>query len=781
MKLNNLLQKIYFSFLFSGCITTHLFGQEATLKASFDLVTVNSQTVPVQNGLVYPSFELQNRPMIDLAGTWKKQRFNANDALTLVARTPQAIQAIETEAASRFQPDYDDSGWDDKALPAVENTMRAYETIPEFYEDGVWYRRSFFVADSLSGKNAILKFLSANYVADVWINGHYVGYHEGGYTPFAFNVSSYLNYNSENKIAVRVDNIAWGSRNDIVPYSKVDWFNYTGLIHDIRLEFSPQVSISRVDLVPVNLSGNFTAKLVVQNPEKISKNLTVSYSVYTAVVTAANKNSEFAGDLAGSVVSLQGESDFQFSVSASDTIAVDFRSLSIPNPKLWTPKFPNLYILKATLSENGKVIDEFYTQFGIRTIQTAGNKVLLNGIKTFFPSVARHEDHPDYGRSIPNPVITTDLEKVKSINATMLRTAHYPNHPFTYLAADRLGIAITEEIPVWQFDRAENFIIQNERRHIHQQMWREMIFRDFNRPSILFWSTQNESLELINRKIYIETVHTDIDTRYPDGRLVTQSAAADRPGPDDASQDAVDVAGWTMYFGVFYGTKAEPDTRAFLSAAQKAHPNKPIMDTEFGIWDTEDHSQQGKQNEVFDNTFKAFEAYAGRSKTGSVSDTTALMAATWWCIFDWYRHGNGISSTGWQTMGLFQMNRTTPKTVATTIKSRYFPYYLTQPWNTDVNDTEIRLNFNLKPAYPNPFNPETTIEYTLGQPSHVVLQVFDVTGREVATLVNQAQSAGLHSAHFNSSSGGQNLGSGLYFYRISTPEFTKTGKMVLVK
>ncbi|MCA0445787.1 MAG: T9SS type A sorting domain-containing protein [Bacteroidetes bacterium] len=772
----------FLPFLLLFCLPSeHSFGQEATLKATFDLLKVNSQTVPVQNGIVYPSFEKQNRPVIDLAGTWKKQRVNANDALTLVARTPQSIASIETEAAGRFQPDFDDSGWENKTLPAVENTMKAYETVPEFYEDGVWYRRSFFVADSLSSKTAILKFISANYVADVWVNGNYVGYHEGGYTPFAFDVSSHLNFNAENKIAVRVDNIAWGTRNDIVPYSKVDWFNYTGLIHDIRLEFNPPVYISRVDLVPVTSTGNFSAKLIVQNSDLVSKTVSVSYSVFNAVVTADNKNSEFAGDLTGSEVSLQGESDFQFSVSSSDSISVDSRLLSIPTPKLWTPKFPNLYILKATLSENGKVVDEFYTQFGIRTIETSGNKVLLNGIKTFFPSVARHEDHPDYGRSIPNPVITTDLEKVKSINATMLRTAHYPNHLFTYLASDRLGIAITEEIPVWQFDRPENFIIQNERRHIHQQMWREMIFRDYNRPSILFWSGQNESLELANRKIFLQTIHTDLDTNYPDGRLVTQSAAADRPGPEDSSQDVVDVAGWTIYFGVFYGTKAEPETRAFLSAAQKAHPNKPIMDTEFGIWDTEAHNMQAKQNEIFDNTFKAFEAYAARSKSGSVSDTTALMAATWWCIFDWYRHGNGINSTGWQTMGLFQMNRTSAKTVASTIKVRYFPFALTQPWNTDVDGDENLLNFNLKPAYPNPFNPETTIEYTLGSPSHVVLQVFDITGREVSTLVNQRQSGGLHSAHFNASSGGQTLGSGLYFYRISTPEFTKTGKMMLVK
>lgn len=765
----------------SALVAFQTFAQEATLQATFSLQTVNGLTVPVQNGIAVPTFDSQNRPLISLNGAWKKQRVKASDVLTLVKRTPEAITALESESDGRFQSGYDDSSWEEKVLPGVENTLYGNEIVPEYYEDGVWYRRSFFVDDSLKTRSAILKFFAVNYVGDIWINGNYVGYHEGGYTPFAFDISQFLIMGSENKIAVRVDNPAWGTRNDIVPYSKVDWFNYTGIIHDVQLEFVPKVRIIRADVVPQSLDGTFSLKLVTGSKDHASGTYTATVSAYSASVTTANRLSAFAGDLIGEQVTLLGETTFPVSFSAGDSLQADLKTLTIPNPKLWVPKSPSLYILKVTLSQDGNVADEFYTQFGIRKVVTSGNKLLLNGVVTFFPAVARHEDHPSYGRSVPPSITWSDFELIKSMNITMVRTSHYPNHPFVYQAADRIGLAIVEEIPVWQFDRAENFIIQNERRKIAHQMWREMIFRDFNRPSIFLWSGQNESLELTNRTIFLQTIHNDLDANYPDGRLVTQSAAADRPGPDDSSQDVVDVAGWTMYFGVFYGKKAETDTKAFISSAQKSHPSKPILNTEYGRWDTESHSEQAKQNEIFDNTFRALEAYAGRVKSGKIPDTTSVMAATWWCVFDWYRHGSGAGNTGFQTMGLYQMNRSTPKLVASTLKTRYYPYSLTQPWNTAVEGDENLLNFNLKPAYPNPFNPETTIEYTLGSPSHVVLQVFDLTGREVSTLVNQTQGRGTHRAHFNASSTESTLGSGLYFYRISTPEFTKTGKMILIK
>ena len=185
---------------------TNNFAQTATLEATLSLEQVEGVMIPFQNGSALPSFEKQNRTIIDLQGEWKKQRFAASDDVTLAKRDATGYQNLIDEAAGRNTSFFDDSGWETKLLPAVENQMNTYPTVPEYYQDGVWYRKSFNVDAADSGKFVKLNFYAVNYVADVWLNDVYLGYHEGGYTPFSFDVSAELNYAGTNVLVVRVDN-----------------------------------------------------------------------------------------------------------------------------------------------------------------------------------------------------------------------------------------------------------------------------------------------------------------------------------------------------------------------------------------------------------------------------------------------------------------------------------------------------------------------------------------------------------------------------------------------
>lgn len=765
-------------------LRSSLFPQVASLEATNNLLTVDGVKILFQNGMPVPGFEKQNRIMINLAGQWKKQRFNANENITLAKRDSAGYQNLLTEAQGRFSSGYDDSGWDNKILPAVENQMNIYPTVPEYYQDGVWYRRNFSVADSLNGKFIKLIFYAVNYVADIWINDFYVGYHEGGYTSFAFDVSPYLNYGGNNVIAVRVDNPAWGTRNDIVPYTNCDWFNYTGIIHDVYLEVSEPVSVIRADIVPLDLNGQIQTTVVLNNKTISDKNVEVNLEVFNADVNENNINSEKASDLIGTPASVTGSTQNSVLIS-SDSVKVWRTNLTINNPRLWSPKNPNLYILKVTLKENGSVIDSYYTQFGIRTIKTLIDKVYLNNNPAFFTGVARHEDHPIFGRSIPADSIFSDLLKVKSVNATLLRTAHYPNHPYTYQITDRLGIVVVEEIPVWWFDTALAWVIQNSARHIHEQMFREMVFRDYNRPSIIMWSTTNECLDVDNRKTFITKVRNDLNFNYPDGRLITQSAAADRPGPQDASQTSCDVAGWTMYFGIFHGGTYYEGTRYFLTLANYYYPEKPILDTEFGYWSGELNTTNGQQAQVtvFKETFNAFTYRASViRRDGTYRDGGYLMGVTWWCIFDWYSHQH---PEGFQSMGLYRMHRDTLKAVGDTLKNYYAPFYNIGGVVTEViekNEDELPTEFNLEQNFPNPFNPVTKIRFSVlpkveSQMSKVILKVFDVLGNEVATLLDEEKPAGFYEIEFNAGS----LTSGIYFYQLIADDFVQTRKMILLK
>ena len=759
-------------------------AQTATLEPTLSLVDVNGVKIPYQNGFPLPTFEKQYRVEINLAGEWKKQRFAANDNISLAKRDSAGLVNIVAEAANRHLSTFDDSSWETKILPGVENKMNTFPKPPEIYSDGMWYRKTFNVDAANAGKFVKLIFYSVNYICDVWINDQYVGYHEGGYTPFAFDVSSKLNYGGTNTIAVRVDNIAWGTRNDIVPYTIADWFNYSGILREVYLEIASPVSIVRTNVIPKDLNGKLETTVILYNKKTSTSTVTASVEIYEASINQGNIQSEFAKEIAGSGVSPIGTTQNTL-VIGSENSAVWKTNLTITNPKLWELKRPNLYVAKITLTENGNIVDEYYTQFGIRIVGTNKGKFTLNDRIMFLPGTARHEEHPLYGRTVPKEIIFSDLNTVKGLNAVYLRTAHYPNHLYTYLMADRLGLAIMEEIPVWQFDTPESFSIQNNQRHIHQQMFREMVFRDYNRPSIIMWSTSNECKEVAGRLVYHNVIKEDYKTNYNDGRLLTQSAAADRPGPNDPTMLPLDVAGWTLYYGIFYGSSGSyfGPTYSFLNNAKTANPDKPIIATEYGYWSSENGSTTNEQSNVLTQTFNAFKLHTPYDIYGNSNPNGFLMGTTWWSAFDWYQY----KTNGYQTMGLISMDRLTEKPAAANLRSTYLPYASKDGLIVSVeeNQTEkLPTEFRLEQNYPNPFNPETVISYQLAVSGLVTLKVYDMLGRDVVTLVNEYQQAGSHKVNFNVtqiSNLRNNITSGVYFYQIRAGNYVETKKLVLLK
>ena len=776
----------------SAGLTASLLAQPATLAPTLELRSLDGVTVPYQNGVPMPGFEKQQRTTMTLNGPWRSKRFAAADGVSLTRRDSAGYAALVAEAAGRHTVSYDDAAWGVKSLPAVENQLLGYEKCPEFYQDGVWYRRTFDVPDSLRGSRVMLMFYAVNYVADVWLNDRYIGYHEGGYTSFAFDVTDHVSFDTTNVLAVRVDNPAWGTRVDIVPYQRCDWFNYTGIIHEVYLEFSRKTAVARAEVIPKDTLGTLEVTTTLVNTKSAAEVLDVELVIHAGEWDAVTMGSERPADIAGAVVGAGGQSTTTLTVPA-DSARTWRTMLTAPNPRIWSPWTPNLYVLEVVLRSGGAVVDRFHTQFGIRTVQTSGPKLYLNGRTTFLSGVARHEDHPDYGRSVPPSVILSDLQVIKSLNASFLRTAHYPNHPFTYSAADRVGLMIKEEIPMWWFDDAAAWTYQNLLRKIHYQMWREMVFRDRNRPSIILWSTSNENKDVTNRTAYNLALNNELDAQYPDGRLVTQSAAADRPGPHDPSQANCDVAGWTMYFGVFHGSTYYAGTKQFLADAHVYHPTKPVLNTEMGVW-----GEGPEQIVLFDSTFAALAEVSQMNPDGSENPGGFVVGATWWTAFDWYTQ---LAPRSYQYMGLIHMNRTTEKSSADRVRETYLPYYTSAGLINDVADRNPRspsaglpTAFSLEQNYPNPFNPETRIRYTVpglsgsggsgrsaaggsASGANIRLAVYDLLGREVAVLVDERRPAGSYEVTFDAAG----LASGVYLYRLQAGEFVGSKRMVVVR
>jgi hypothetical protein len=293
----------------------------------------------------------------------------------------------------------------------------------------------------------------------------------------------------------------------------------------------------------------------------------------------------------------------------------------------------------------------------------------------------------------------------------------------------------------------------------------------------LFWSTCNECLIVTERGNYIARLNAELDTQYPDGRLVTESAAADRPGPTDPTQAYADVAGWTMYFGIFHGGTYYGGTKNFLTLAQAAYPKKPIIDTEFGYWSTEDMSEAPVQVTVFDSTFAAFNEFVSVDSNGVYHPDRALATSTWWTIFDWCTIQQG---TGAQTMGVYQMDHTTIKPVSTHIRDTYARFKATSETavlSVERPDPAFPEVFRLDQNYPNPFNPTTLITWHLPAASAVTIAVYDVLGREVSVLMNARMPAGDHRVNWNA----HGLSSGTYICHITAGSWSASRMMMLLK
>jgi hypothetical protein len=629
---------------------------EKTLQ--LELKKIGGELCLFQNGIPFPSYEKQDlHREFDLQGTWKKQRVEADHDLSLEPRGADTVKKLEEESKGMFRPDYDDSAWQDFAVPGIENPA------PDRYQGCAWYRRNFELPKDFSGSRVLLRCESANYVADAWINGKWAGSHEGGYTPFVMDVSSLLKKEGKNFIAVRVDNISWiphkvmkpqdreANKKNIVPYKTCDWWNPGGITRDIYLQSLPGVCVSNAAVKLISTAEEpLKAKAVIylQNNTAEDADVQVTCRVLNARITDGNileMNAKKIADF-DSPCPVEAK-EFRQALKKKELYPLAFE-FSCKDLKPWSPEAPVLYVLNVTVKKGGAVVDDYYTQFGCRTVKVDGPacRLLLNGKPIFLRGVARHEVYPGTSGEICEGIkgIYEDLLIIKDANIDFLRTAHYPNHPATYILADRVGIAVWEEIPMFWFDGPQ-FDYQRLERKTAKQMWLEMVFRDYNRPGILFWSTCNESTkeDKVERAAYIKDMKASADA-VDGSRLTVQSACGD--DTEDTTHSECDLVGFTCYYGIFYGKDYYSDTLEAMEKYHKLYPEKPILITEFGIWSEWDFSNAANQMEVAADTFDAYRK------------CDYICGTVWWAAFNWH-----TMITEPQTMGLVTWDRKTYKPV----------------------------------------------------------------------------------------------------------------------
>ena len=636
--------------------------QPGTLAPTLEMREVNGRSVAIQNGMPVPTHDWQARPRIELDGSWRVERVDLDVELTMTDRGA-SLAAIEEEAAGRQLPDHPDAGWGSVSVPGTVNPP------PDGTEGGAWYRRSFEVPREWAGRSVTLRFGSANYVADAWLNGRWLGYHEGGSTPFTFDVSSAVQLGGENVLAVRVHTIPLGTRADILPWGLIDWWNYGGLTGSVSLEAAPAVNVVRADVVPhldavdVELILHHAPILAGSRSGPTTADRDRSSIVVTASILPASVNGDNLLDPDPRSLVPDGAMPI---LAVSEELAaplpgeVDGAAITVSfgDADLWSPANPALYVLRVDLrwtdrprdAREARPPDTYWTTFGIRhvAVDPALPRILLNGQAIFFRGVGLHAESLtlDAGGTLlsgtpaqPANEVLAELRDAAAVGANLVRTGHQPGDPTMLMLADRLGFAIWEEIPIYHatpfvFDRIMS-------RGIPQQMLREMALRDMNRPSVLFHGLANESTGADERAEALAELH-EVDRAIDGTRLTGQAAYGWDPA--DPTHSALDVAGITSYQGVFYGDDPGLDTRDALREVNATNPDKPVMILEFGRW-ADEPADEARQLVIFEETYAAIERMRSDRPGGFVS------GATWWTLHDF---ATQIAGIGIEDFGLFR-------------------------------------------------------------------------------------------------------------------------------
>jgi len=413
-----------------------------------------------------------------------------------------------------------------------------------FYEGTVWFYKQFRLErkEQRGGKRTLLYFGAVNYEAYVYVNGQLAGHHEGGFTPFNFDVTDLLQ-DGDNVVIVKVDNKRRAAH---VPTLIFDWWNYGGITRDVLLAEVNPVYIENYSLQLTNLKTkelSFSAQL---NHKEADKEITLS-------IPELRIKKTFKTNAEGIVHSSQ------FTVHS-------------PQLKLWSPESPVLY--KVEIQMGDEVIRD---EIGFRTIETRGKQILLNGKPVYLRGISIHEEKA-YGGGRANSTADahTLLSWAKELGCNFVRLAHYPHNEYAVREAERMGLLVWSEIPVyWTIAWTNPQTYQNAERQLT-----DMIRRDQNRANVIIWSIANETPHSAERDTFLSRLATKArsldNTRLISMAMEVTSASNYKNRLQDNMNEYVDVISFNEYIGWYR------DVNDASKMEWEIPYDKPVIISEFG-------------------------------------------------------------------------------------------------------------------------------------------------------------------------------------------------------
>ncbi len=456
------------------------------------------------------------------------------------------------------------------AVPASFNEQFTdYDTFNHMGK--VWYSRQFVVPMALCQQDIFLHFDAVNYRAEVFLNGHSLGSHETGYTPFAFRINEHLT-DGNNLLVVCVDC-------ELTPYTVPQGGFDKAAIPGLSSPFKPSVNFDFFPYSGIHRSVSIVA---------LQKSRIESLYVDTDI-----EGKDGIVSIRGNVTPTVEAVELRFfeHESSSTPFAIEnievqnnsftFANFRILKARFWDAGKPELYCVEVVCIHKGDTheADSYFQLFGIRTVSIQGDKLLLNGKPIYLTGFGKHEDFPVLGRSHPDAVNVRDLELMKWIGANSFRTSHYPYAEEMLDLADRLGILVISESPAVSMIPEK---VNTATLELHCRTIQEQMRRDYNHPSVIMWCVANEA-------------HTHTEGAVPYFEKVFATARAEdktRPfllvmcyWPNEKCHHLCDIVGVNAYPGWYGGGDKLENTGAhfakFLDDVRQ-RTQKSIMITEIG-------------------------------------------------------------------------------------------------------------------------------------------------------------------------------------------------------
>lgn len=481
-----------------------------------------------------------------------------------------------------------------------------------YYEGTLWYYRKFFFNKQL-GEKVYLYFGAVNYRADVYLNGQKVGYHEGGFDPFNFDVSDLLT-EGENFIIVRADN---RRQEDRVPGLTTDWWNYGGITRSVALIRLPPVFIE-----DYMLQLDSEDETVVSGFVRLSESKVVAGTVHIPQIGLTHP----------------------FTTDSTGFVAIRFSAKKL---KRWYPERPQLYEVRL-----GAANDETTDKIGFRTIKTVGKDVWLNGKKLFFRGICLHEENPFVpGRAHTMAEAQMALGWAKELNANTIRLAHYPHREHLPRLADELGFLLWEEVPVyWGIDYNNP---DTYRQALSQML--NLVSRDKNRASVVIWSVANETPREDPKRLEFLTRMKNEVLRLDKTRLI--SAALDRTEDKanflvtitDPFAKESNIISVNEYIG-WYGS--EPDRIPKMKWDLSEH-DKPLFISEFGAG-----AKYGMPGDSLTRWSEDYQEWLYRETFKMLDAIPHFRGVTPWILVDFRspRRNLALIKDGWNRKGVISSN-----------------------------------------------------------------------------------------------------------------------------